>query len=484
MQAAALYIRVSTDKQEELSPDAQKRLLLDYAEKHGMLVSERHIFIENGISGKRAEKRPQFQQMIALAKSREHPLDVILVWKFSRFARNQEESIVYKSLLKKNNIEVISISEPLIDGPFGSLIERIIEWMDEYYSIRLAGEVTRGMTEKALRGGYQSGPPLGYRILHSGEIPAIVPEEAEIIKIIFNKYVFEGFTYFQITRYLNDLGFTTRQNNPFERRAIEYIIQNPMYKGYVRWNKTHNSTNTVNVPEEWIIEKGGHEPIISEELFEQAQERMRSEYTPAKSSRPVTEYKHWLTGIIRCSYCGRSLTVTKVRNSQYVRFSCSGYLKGKCRVCNSVSETILLPNIIDALRRIMPSGETEYEKEAPPDIADASLLRQQLNKLNQKEERIKAAYRNGIDSLEEYRKGKESVYREKARIDQQLEQLRNTTEPGHRKEALNRISTIYDIITNPLIDNITKNKALKTIIRKIDFDNVSNRVDIYFYPLA
>ena len=76
--------------------------------------------------------------MIALAKSKEHPIDTIIVWKFSRFARNQEESIVYKSLLKKNDVDVVSISEPLVDGPFGSLIERIIEWMDEYYSIRSA----------------------------------------------------------------------------------------------------------------------------------------------------------------------------------------------------------------------------------------------------------------------------------------------------------------------------------------------------------
>lgn len=68
-------------------------------------------------------------KMVGLAKSKEHPFDVILVWKFSRFARNQEESIVYKSLLKKNHVEVVSVSEPLIDGPFGTLIERIIEWM-------------------------------------------------------------------------------------------------------------------------------------------------------------------------------------------------------------------------------------------------------------------------------------------------------------------------------------------------------------------
>ena len=78
--------------------------------------------------------------MIAEAKSKEHPFDVILVWKYSRFARNQEESIVYKSMLKRENVDVISVSEPISDDPFGSLIERIIEWMDEYYSIRLSGE--------------------------------------------------------------------------------------------------------------------------------------------------------------------------------------------------------------------------------------------------------------------------------------------------------------------------------------------------------
>ena len=59
---AALYIRVSTEKQEELSPDSQKRLLLDYAKSHDMIVSEKHIYIENGISGRKADKRPKFQQ--------------------------------------------------------------------------------------------------------------------------------------------------------------------------------------------------------------------------------------------------------------------------------------------------------------------------------------------------------------------------------------------------------------------------------------
>lgn len=170
----ALYIRVSTADQTELSPDAQQRLLLDYAKKNGIVIAKEFIF-EESVSGRHADRRPKFQEMIALAKQDSHPIDVILVWKYSRFARNQEESIVYKSLLKKSNVDVISISEPLIDGPFGTLIERIIEWMDEYYSIRLSGEVLRGMKEKALQHGYQTTPCLGYQAAGDGK-PFVIDE--------------------------------------------------------------------------------------------------------------------------------------------------------------------------------------------------------------------------------------------------------------------------------------------------------------------
>ena len=184
MQFGAAYIRVSTENQDEYSPEAQKRLILDYAKKHDIVINKEHIFEDIGISGTKAEKRAAFQKMIALAKSKEHPFDLILVWKFSRFARNQEESILYKSLLNRSNVSVVSVSEPIIDGPFGSLIERILEWMDEYYSIRLSGEVKRGMMQKALNGGYNGKIPFGY-VMGSQKIPIPEPTQAEIVKQIF-----------------------------------------------------------------------------------------------------------------------------------------------------------------------------------------------------------------------------------------------------------------------------------------------------------
>lgn len=481
MQTAALYIRVSTDKQEELSPDAQKRLLIEYAEKHGMLISEEYIFMEGGISGKKADKRPKFQQMIGLAKSKNHPFDAILVWKYSRFARNQEESIVYKSLLKQNNVDVISISEPLIDGPFGTLIERIIEWMDEYYSIRLAGEVTRGMTEKALKGGYQASPPLGYKIVHSGELPAIVPDEAEIIKNIFQQYVDEGLTFFQIARYLNTLGLKTKQGKNFERRSIEYIIQNPMYKGYIRWNRVNSSTKEVKDESEWIIEKGEHEPIISDELFDQAQKRYTTEYIP-KKSRPVTEYKHWLSGLIKCSNCGRSMTASKVKHSRYMYFNCNGYTKGKCPVCNSASENQLTPSILSVLQNVISSGEVEYSiSRKVNNISDTLLLEQQILKLDEKNKRIKAAYINGIDTLEEYKQNKTLVQKETYSLQLQLKELKKKDVQNNMQEMVSRISSVYKLITDENVDNITKNSSMKSIIEKIVFNKKEGLLDVYFY---
>lgn len=101
--------------------------------------------------------------MIATCKEKSHPYDVVLVWKFSRFARNIDESTYYKSILRKKcNVDVQSVSEPIIEGMYGRLIEMVIEWSDEFYLYNLSGEVHRGMTENALRGGYNSNAPLGY----------------------------------------------------------------------------------------------------------------------------------------------------------------------------------------------------------------------------------------------------------------------------------------------------------------------------------
>lgn len=366
MKNAALYIRVSTHGQEELSPDSQRRLLLDYAEKNLFRVEDKWIFQENGISGRKADKRPQFQQMIAAAKSDSHPFDAILVWKFSRFARNQEESIVYKSMLRgKFGVDVISISEPIMEGPFGSLIERIIEWMDEFYSIRLAGDVTRGMTEKALRGGYQGRPPLGYRIPHPGGELEEVPSEARIVRQIFEWCGIDGLSSYSIAQRLNQEGYRTALGNLFEKRAVEYILQNPLYAGYVRWNRTDGQTGTVRDRDCWIMAKGSHPAIVSQKLFDLTAARIgKGQLSKEPGSRisnpgqkPCELVRHWLGGVLKCPSCGRSLSSCRRRRKTLpdtFSFQCSGYLKGTCKTNCYVAESVIVPMVLENLQNSLP----------------------------------------------------------------------------------------------------------------------------------
>ena len=479
------YIRVSTGKQEELSPDSQKRLILDYAKAHDIVIPEEYIFMEHGISGRKADKRPQFQKMIAMAKAGK--FQVILLWKFSRFARNQEESIVYKSMLRKNGVDVISISEPLVDGPFGSLIERIIEWMDEFYSIRLSGDVTRGMTEKAMRGGYQCRPPLGYTVPYHNAVPQIVPEEAETVRMIFTDYVDNHLSVFQIARKLNSLGLKTSRGKQFEKRSVEYILDNPCYAGFVRWNRTENATNIIKDQSEWIVRPGKQEAIISEDLYNAARIRRETEYRP-KGQRPSDTYKHWLSGLVKCSACGRTLVISGHKNrygSMYYSMQCYGYAKGKCTESHSVSMAKIEPIVLNAIREVLDSQSLKYDIKQPElkqDHGEAELLKKQLERLEIKEKRIKAAYAEGIDTLEEYKENKAVLQRERVDIERRLN-ARPQLPPKETldRAMLNRLQSAYDILLSPDYTIPQKSDALKGVVEKIIFYKAAMHIDVFYY---
>lgn len=465
----ALYIRVSTDKQEELSPDAQKRLLLDYAKKHKILVKEDYIFIENGISGRNAKKRPEFQKMISLAKSKPAPFQTILVWKFSRFARNQEESIVYKSMLKKQcGIDVISTSEPLIEGPFGTLIERIIEWMDEYYSINLSGEVSRGMTEKALRGGYQCTPPLGYKAVGGGNPFLVVPEEAKLVSYIFDQYCNYHKEPTAIARQINEMGIHTKRGGLFERRNITYILQNRFYIGDLEWNG--------------ISVAGKHETFISPELFQNAQDLIASTYKPIKR-RSVSTCKHWLSGLVKCSICGASLSYAH-GNKKYPYFICWKYAKGFHKSTSAIGESRLINGVLEYLEKLLDGQEfslTYIEKDAPAFTAQ-DQLKKEMDALLVREERIRFAYETGVDTLEEYKANKERLRSEKERLQKQLNEMEKPDPTSDSKEDfLQKVKTVYDILENENVGNETKGIFIRSIVQEIIYDKEADTLTFRLY---
>lgn len=461
MKTGALYIRVSTEDQSELSPDAQKRLLLDYAKKNEIIVSKDFIFAES-VSGRHAQKRPEFQHMIATAKQPSHPIDVILVWKFSRFARNQEESIVYKSMLKKDRVDVVSVSEPLIEGPFGSLIERIIEWMDEYYSIRLSGEVLRGMKEKALQHGYQTTPCLGYDAVGHGK-PFIINEtEYAMVSYIMDLYDNQNMDETAIARRCNDLGYRTKRGNPFERRTIDRILENPFYCGTVIWNG--------------VEFEGVHEVRLSRERFEKRQELIASRKRPIKA-RNVSACKHWLSGLIKCSICGATLSYTGNNACPY--FQCWKYAKGFHKASVALSVKKAEKAVTDYFDQILDGAEFTYIRKTQPtdDTLEIERLQKELTKLSSREKRIQEAYESGIDTMEEYKANKERLTSSRLKLNSQLERLMNDQEEELDTESILReIRSVNDILKNPDVDYEEKGVLIRGIVNQIIYNKEEGKM--------
>lgn len=473
MKKVAAYIRVSTNEQAEHSPDSQLKELKEYAKRNGMLIDPEHIYIDAGISGRKASKRPQFQKMVAVAKSKPAPFEAILVWKFSRFARNQEESILYKSLLRKNSgVDVISITEETGDSMFGSLIERIIEWMDEFYSIRLGEEVRTKMSYVAERGRIQTVASFGYA-KSPGEDLVINEYEAEWVRYMAEQ-VLEGKSLRRIANYLNDAGVRTHRGNKFENRTIDYILRNPINKGTIHWTPHKNHLGRTPISKETILVEDAAPAIFDAKYFDMIIEELdRRAALHKKNAKSDTVKKHWLSGLLKCSNCGSSLVFQKANNG----FQCYKYGKTLCNVSHFINVNKIEAAVFEALDQV--SITEDFIKSVTKNKRPASVdYSKDIEKLENMLERAKAAYVAGIDTLDEYGENK-------ARLTKEIDALR--AKEVHNDiiyPPVNEIRLKFDSITQLLKsdeDTEVKHRAIAEIVEKITFSKVDDSINIYFY---
>lgn len=474
---AAAYIRVSTEDQVEYSPDAQLVEIRKYAAGHGYIIPNEFVFMDEGISGKNTAKREEFNRMIGVAKQKPKPFDAILLWKFSRFARNRQDSIVYKSMLRHDlGIDVISVSEPLAEDKTSILMEAIIEAMDEYYSINLAEEVKRGMTEKARRGGLQSTPPFGYKVVKNQLVP--VPEEAALVRGIFDRFI-QGEGLFPIAKWLNDLGVTTHRGNGFENRTIEYIIRNPVYIGKLRWNpagRTRRDFSNPNI----ILADAGHEPLISMAVWEAAQNRMAAVKAQWKyHGRPLSEHRDWISGLVRCADCGSTMIFCKPRY-----WKCNGYTRGKCRSTQHITDERLKGMLLSCMEHDQQSGVpiTYTVVHSKPEAVDElSLLRDQRAQMETKLSRLREAYLAGVETLESYSTAKSALETRAAALDEQIKTLETPADTSAADASMKEnIRRCIAVLQDPNIDMPTKHRTAHDMIEKCVYDKAANSLTIYY----
>lgn len=461
---AAAYVRVSTDDQMELSPDSQMEKIREYAAKNGLLLLSEYIFHDDGISGRAAEKRPGFQQMIATAKDPSHPFDTIIVWKFSRFARNQEESIFYKSILRsKCKVDVVSVSEPLIAGPFGSLIERIIEWMDEFYSVRLAEEVKRSMTVNAKNGTLQATPSFGYRVENRQLV--IVPEEAEIVREIFRRFI-SGDAMFRIAKDLSARGVRTHRGNQFENRTIDYILNNPVYLGKLRWTPTGRTRRNFK-NEDSIISAALHEPIIDAETWGAAQARcaeLKKSYK--RYGKPSSERKHWLCGVVRCSACGATLIWA---NPHFMK--CNNYAHGRCTTTQHIAVEALEESFLAQLQHDLTFSESvACVVQAAKPAHSAQRLQQQRARIVSRIDRLRESYLDGVETLETYKAARQQMQAQLDDLDAQIAESAAVPVVDTAALLRNAIAAVLETLRSPTATVAQKYESAMSIIDRCTFD--------------
>ena len=474
----AAYVRVSTDDQLEYSPDSQLKLIKEYAAREGCIIPDEYIFREDdGISGKSAARRPAFRLMIAQAKETPAPFSAIYVWKYSRFARNQEEAIMYKNLLRKKGIAVKSISEPTSDSPFSSLIERIIEWMDEYYLINLSSEVRRGMVEKFNRGEATGVAPYGYSVIGKQLIPN---NDADTVRWIFDRYA-SGQGCRAIAAELADKGVRTPRGNVPDNRWVAYMLDNPTYIGQRRYS-TEGPANYSRADYDGthvLTAEGCHEPIIDLAIWDAVRKKRGSHDAEIKYLRRAAPRVYMLKGLVRCGSCGATLTMLGTASPS---LQCHRYAKGQCQTSHCITIRKADELVIETLERIITAKNYKFAPPKPKKLTVSHDWDKLIAAEEAKVSRAKAALLEGIFTPAEYREAK-------AAIDRTLSQLR----AGKAAEAPSRsapdlrfytrkVSEVLEIIKSPDVSAQAKNEALRSIIDKIVYNKDPASFDFYFLP--
>ena len=274
----------------------------------------------------------------------------------------------------------------------------------------------------------------------------------------------------------------SRRGGLWENRTVKYVLQNPVYKGYARWNVGRNALRGPDASSpDMILTQGIHiPPIISEEFFDQVQAEIARQYRRPKA-RSSESYGHWLGNLVKCSSCGSSMTYSPAAGG----FQCISYGKGKCNVSHYISVRLLEQAVIHTLSENIRSGSVEYQEElALPEQAQEEqiILLDSMERLNEKEKRIKAAYQDGIDTLEEYRQNKTLIQTERDRLAEQLQaieaKLPKPDADKHQEEMLRRIRSVVDILSSDTQKEV-KSRSIRSICDRIVYDKKSQTLDIY-----
>lgn len=323
----AAYCRVSTDNEDQANSfESQQRYFRQYIERNPDWELY-EVFADEGISGTSTKKRKEFNRMIACAKNGD--FDLIITKEISRFARNTLDSIYYTRSLKKLGIGVIFMNDNIntLDGD-AELRLAIMSSIAQEESRKTSERVKWGQKRQMEQGVVFGRSMLGYDV-KDGKM-TINEEGAKVVRLIFHKFVKEGKGTHVIARELREEGISPMRVKEWQNTVILRIIRNEKYCGDLVQKKTYTPDYLSHEKkynrgeEEFVIIKGHHEPIISRELFEEAN-RILDEKSLSQEGKAKHSNRYPFSGKLKCGRCGASYVArykTRKDGSRYKAWRC------------------------------------------------------------------------------------------------------------------------------------------------------------------
>ena len=314
----AAYVRVSTDGEEQLqSFRSQKQYYQDKISqnKDWALVG---IYADEGITGTKTKNRDNFLKMVE--DSMNGMIDIILTKSISRFSRNLLDTLTYVRMLKDRGITIIFEKENINTSTMeGEMQLALLASLSQNEVESISQNVKMGVRMKMQRGemmGFNG--CLGYDY-HPEEKSITVNEaEAEIVRFIFDRYI-EGYGAYTIAKELTKLGKLNKKGEvKWTDSGVRGILKNEKYKGDLMQGKTYtldpiSKRRLDNRGEQAkYYVKDHHEAIVSEEVWDKAQEICRSRYkvnsNVVEGTRTKFARKFALSSMCECGFCGTNLT--------------------------------------------------------------------------------------------------------------------------------------------------------------------------------
>lgn len=519
MKTAAIYTRVSSDRQkEEHTIGSQVEALIEYAQAKGYTVPSEWIFQDEGYSGS-ILVRPGLEKVRDLAS--EGQIEAILIYSPDRLSRNYAYQVLLIEEFSHHGVEVVFIKSPKADTPEDELLLQFQGMIAEYERALITERSRRGKRFKAKSGlvNVLSGAPYGYRYVKKTEISSayyeIIEEEAKVVSEIYRLYTEELVSIGEITRRLNVQGVATRKGiSPWERTTVWAILRNPAYIGKACYGKTEraprkkitrllrkrggysprSSSNRERPRQEWI--EIAVPSIIKPEVFDLAQERLeKNKQLSARGTKEPT----LLQGMLVCSECGyafyRASSRTSKRKIYYYR--CLGsddYRYQSGRVCSQrpvrqdYMDDLVWKEVMKLLKnpQLIKSEIDKRIKEAqelsPTKVRKETLLRKK-RKIEKGIDRLLDAYQEGLIPLSELRKRIPDLRKRETGINSEFQSLEAQ---AMNQEKYQKIYQNMEVFLNRLhesaenLDIIARRKILQLVVKEIlvGLDNLTIRHSI------